>query len=228
MSPPIARPFPRFLADTPQDAKPYGEWEQRLKSAFAEACKEFESDAQAPLDPDTIRFYPERTWGDRTFVPIVASASEVDHEGVPEFYGYVDFARGEQGETSELHAEADFTDVIAADNPDWEIDLNDSVIGQWRGDGGRGGDVTLIWGSPLIRGAIAASAEFGSDVIDQAAINDGRFTLVAIDAVHGFGDDLFLEIKLWDRKLNPLAAESLYESEDAEPEPDSKPEETAG
>jgi hypothetical protein len=32
--------------------------------------------------------------------------------------------------------------------------------------------------------------------------------------VRGFGDDLFLEIKLWDRVLRPIASESLY----AEPE----------
>src|SRR5205085_3715642 len=96
--------------------------------------------------------------------------------------------------------------------------LNDAVIGEWRGDGGRGGDVTLIWGTPLIRGAIASSAELGGEVLDQAAVNDGRFSLVAVDAVHGFGDDLFLDVKLWDRRLNELASESLYESDDGEDE----------
>ena len=32
---------------------------------------------------------------------------------------------------------ADFTDVIVEDNPDWEIDLNEEVIGPWRGEGER-------------------------------------------------------------------------------------------
>lgn len=47
-------------------------------------------------------------------------------------------------------------------------------------------------------------------MLDQAAVNEGRFTLLAVDAVHGFGDDLFLEIKLWNRRLQEIASESLY------------------
>jgi len=47
-------------------------------------------------------------------------------------------------------------------------------------------------------------------VVDQAAVTDGRFTLVAVDAVSGFGDDLYLEVKLWNRTLRPIASESLY------------------
>ena len=73
------------------------------------------------------------------------------------------------------------------------------MIGDWRTDGDRGGDITLVWGLPLVRGAVAATAELDGDTLDQAPVTDGRFTLVAVDAVHGFGDDLFLEVKLWDR-----------------------------
>lgn len=210
MSPPIARPFPRFMADTSQDSRPYGEWEQRLRDSFAEACGTLAEEAGAPLDPETTRFFPERTWGGRTYLPAVGFAAD-EQGGIPEYYGYLSFARSEDGEPGELEAEADFTDVTAEDNPEWKVDLNDAVVGEWRADGGRGGEVTLIWGRPLVRGAIAATAELGADVLDQAAVNDGRFTLLAVDAVHGFGDELYLEVKLWDRRLNPLAAESLYE-----------------
>jgi hypothetical protein len=213
--PPIARPFPRFLADTAQESRPYGDWEERLRSAFAEACDPLAEEAGAPLAPTTIRFYPERTWGGRTFIPAVGRAAG---EEPPEFYGHLSFRRTEEGDPGELAVEADFTDVVADDNPEWEIDLNDDVLGPWRADGGRGGEVTLIWGTPLVRGAIAASAELDGEVLDQAAVNDGRFTLLAVDAVHGFGDDdLYLEVKLWDRRLRELAAESLYEPEDEEP-----------
>ena len=59
--------------------------------------------------------------------------------------------------------------------------------------------MTLIWGLPLVRGAVAATAELDGEPLDQAPVTDGRFTLIAVDAVHGFGDDLFLEVKLWDR-----------------------------
>ncbi len=211
---PIARPFPRFIADTAQQSRPYGDWQERLGACFESACAELAGEAGAALDVSTLRFFPERTWGGRTYVPVVGRASDEDG-AVPEYYGHVHFEapESEDAEVGELAAEADFTDVTADDNPEWQIDLNDAVIGAWRGDGGRGGDVTLIWGTPLIRGAIAASAELDGDVLDQAAVNDGRFTLIAVDAVHGFGDELFLEIKLWDRRLNELASESLYEAE---------------
>lgn len=221
--PPIARPFPRFMADTAQEARPYGDWEQRLGTSFAEACAALGAEAGAPLDPSTLRFFPERTWGRRTFIPIVGRASDAD--GVlPEYYGYVAFDRAddheEGAEPGRLTAEADFTEITADDNPDWDIDLNDAVVGEWRADGGRGGDVTLIWGTPLVRGAVAASAELGGEVLDQAAVNDGRFTLLAVDAVHGFGDELYLDVCLWDRRLRELASESLYEAdEDAGEEP---------
>jgi hypothetical protein len=231
--PPIARPYPRFMADTAQEARPYGDWEQRLRDAFAEACGAFSGEAGAPLDPETLRFFPERTWGSRTFIPIVGRASDADG-GLPEYYGYVAFERAgapdgdaESTEGSSLTAEADFTDITADDNPEWKIDLNDSVIGDWRADGGRGGEVTLIWGTPLVRGAVAASAELDGEVLDQAAVNDGRFTLIAVDAVHGFGDDMYLDVRLWDRRLRELASESLYEADDeaedeADPEDDSE------
>ena len=114
------------------------------------------------------------------------------------------------GEPSGLRATADYTDVTAEDNPDWRIDLSDDVIGNWNAEGDRGGDITLVWGLPLVRGAIAATAELDGEVIDQAAVTDGRFTLVAVDAVTGFGDDLYLEVKLWNRTLRPIASESLY------------------
>ena len=84
------------------------------------------------------------------------------------------------------------------------------MIGNWNAEGDRGGDITLVWGLPLVRGAVAATAELDGEVIDQAAVTEGRFTLVAVDAVSGFGDDLYLEVKLWNRTLRPIASESLY------------------
>jgi hypothetical protein len=119
--------------------------------------------------------------------------------------------RPEDGEPEGLVARADFTDVLAEDNPEWQIDLNDDVIGAWRTDGGRGGDVTVVWGVPLVRGAVVATAELDREVVDQAPVEDGRFTLLAVDAVKGLGPDLFLEVQLWDRRAARLAAESLYD-----------------
>ena len=99
-----------------------------------------------------------------------------------------------------LRAKADFTDVLAEDNPDWRIDLNDDVIGRWRGENGRAGAVTLVWGRPLVRGAVAATAELDAETVDQEEISQDRFTLIALDALEGYGDELFMEVKLWSRR----------------------------
>jgi hypothetical protein len=225
--PPIARPFPRFIADAPREGDPYGRWAERLATEFARACAELADDAGSPLNEETIRWFPERTWAGRVYLPATGRAGEptTDDDGEPvlaEYFGWVSFERTENGEPRGLRAKAEFTDVTAEDNPDWEIDLNDDVIGSWHAGGERGGDVTLIWGLPLVRGAAAATAELDEQVIDQAAVTEGRFTLVAVDAVHGFGDDdLYLDVKLWDRRLREVATESLYE----EPEPEDVSEE---
>ena len=214
---PTGRPYPRFIADSPQEKAPYGRWAERLAERFAEACEPLKAEAGSPLDAETLRWFPERTWGGRTYIPATGRAagprqdSESEDSVVPEYFGWVSFERPEEGEPRDLRAKADFTDVTAEQNPDWRIDLNDDVIGRWRADGDRGGDVTLVWGLPLVRGAVAVSAELDGEVLDQAAVIDGRFTLVAVDAVHGFGDDLYLAVHLWDRALRGIASESLYD-----------------
>ena len=218
--PPIPRPFPRFIADPPHESKPYGRWEERLTEEFAKSCSAHAEEAGAPLDPETLKWFPERSWGGRVYVPATAGGAEREADesgdddsaagGAIEYFGWVSFERPEDGEPVDLRASTDYTDVTAEDNPEWRIDLSDDVIGRWRAEGERGGDITLVWGLPLVRGAIAATAELDGEVIDQAAVTDGRFTLVAVDAVSGFGDDLYLEVKLWNRTLRPVASESLY------------------
>jgi hypothetical protein len=234
--PPTKRPFPRFIADASLESSPYGRWEERLRAEFAAACEPLAGEAGSALDPETVRWFPDRSWGGRVYVPVTGRAAEAvtgeDGEAVlAEYYGWVSYAPGGEdgGEApDDLKSKIDFTDVTAEDNPEWRIDLNDDVIGSWRTDGGRGGDVTLVWGLPLVRGAVAATAELDGEPIDQAPVSDGRFTLIAVDAVHGFGDDLFMEIKLWDRGVRELASESLYAEpesgdEDPEDEEDSEP-----
>ncbi len=217
--PPVPRPFPRFIADYPQEGKPYGRWEERLAGEFANACEPLRGDAGAPIDPETLRWFPERTWGGRVYMPVTGSGVEGDPgadgeeggAGPIEYFGWVSFERPDDGEPGELRPKADFTDVTADANPEWKIDLSDDVIGAWSADEERGGDITLIWGLPMVRGAVAATAELDGEVIDQAAVQEGRFTLIAVDAVRGFGDELYVEVKLWDRTLRQIAAESLYD-----------------
>ena len=214
---PTGRPYPRFIADSPQEKAPYGRFEERLASAFTAACEGLAEEAGRPVDTDSLRWFPDRAWGGRVYVPVTAPGSGVealadDDIGAIEYFGHVSFVRGDDSEEpTDIRAEADFTDVTAADNPDWRIDLNDDVIGKWRADGGRGGEVTLVWGLPLVRGAVAATAELDEQLVDQTAVNDGRFTLVAVDAVHGFGDEHYLDIALWDKRATQIARESLYD-----------------
>jgi hypothetical protein len=235
LSPPTARPFPRFIADAAGEPRPSGRWAERLAQEFGEACAPLVATAGAPLDPETIRWFPERGWGGRVFIPATAQATEPSvptdaPEGsepvVVEYYGWVSYVPAEgEAEPTDFGAGADFTDVTAADSPEWQIDLSDDVIGPWKSESGRGGDVTLIWGLPLVRGAVAATAELDGEVVDQAPIQDGRFSLVAVDAVRGFGDDVYVVIKLWDRRLREVARESLYDEgggdeEDVDPDDD--------
>ncbi|MGH2957471.1 MAG: hypothetical protein ACRDL6_10800 [Solirubrobacterales bacterium] len=207
MSPPIPRPIPRFIADSSDEGLPYGRWAQRLRDAFATACEPHLAEAGGP--PGKVTWFPERAWGGRVYVPAIAP---VEGAGTPsEYFGCVSFMRPEKGEPGDFEAAAEFTDVTAEDNPGWEIDLNEEVIGTWRGEGKRRGEVTLVWGTPLVRGANAVTAELDGDVVDQAPVADERFTLVAVDAVKGFPDDLYLEVKLWTNRGAELASESLYD-----------------
>lgn len=210
MSPPTARPFPRFVADTPQEKRPYGRYEERLLERLEEAAAPLAAEAGAQLEKENVRWFPERTWGGRVYVPATSRTVAESGDAV-EYFGFVSFQREEGEEPTDLRASADFTDVTVEDNPGWKIDLNDAVIGRWRADAGRGGAVTLVWGVPLVRGAFAATAELDGETVDQTAVDEGRFTLVAVDAVTGFGDDLYLDIQLWDRRLRPVAKESLYD-----------------
>jgi hypothetical protein len=176
---------------------------------FAVACARIEQDV-APPASDAVVWHPERTYAGRVYVPATAPAGE----GL-ELFGYVSFVRTAEGEPTDFVAWADYTDETAELNPDWKIDLNEEVIGRWRGPGEATGEVTLVWGTPCTPGGVAVTAELGGETVDQCALaQDKRFTLVALDAVTGLGlDDLYLEVKLWSRRGQPLATESLYEPE---------------
>lgn len=206
--PPNPRPIPRFIADSTQEGIPHGRFAERLAAEFRAACETLDELPHGTAVPAAFEWHPERAWGGRVWVPCTARAEGPN--GALELFGHVSYVLPEGGEPADLRASADFTDVLAEDNPDWRIDLNDEVIGRWRGENGRAGKVTLVWGRPLVRGAVAATAELELETVDQEAISDGRFTLVALDALENFGDDVLLEVKLWSRRAEELASENLY------------------
>jgi len=205
---PNPRPIPRFIADSTQEGIPHGRFAERLRAAFATAVEEIEDLPEGVQVPAELDWFPERAWGGRVWVPV--SAHSASAEGKLELFGHVSYVLPAGGEPGEFEAKADFTDVLAEDNPEWRIDLNDDVIGRWRGESGRAGAVTLVWGRPLVRGAVAATAVLDAETVDQEEISQGRFTLIALDALEAYGDPVYMEVKLWSRRAMELASESLY------------------
>jgi hypothetical protein len=205
---PNPRPIPRFIADSSQEGIPHGRFAERLREEFDVACKAIEDLPAGAELPAEVDWFPERAWGGRVWVP--GSARAESEEGVLELYGHVSYVQPAGGEPGDFAAKAEFTDVLAEDNPDWRIDLNDDVIGRWRGENGRAGAVTLVWGRPLVRGAVAATAELDGEAVDQEVVTQDRFTLIGLDALEAYGDDVFMQVRLWSRRGLELAAESLY------------------
>jgi hypothetical protein len=205
---PNPRPIPRFIADSTQEGIPHGRFAERLREEFAKACEGIEDLPEGAEVPAEVDWFPERAWGGRVWVPCSANADS--EAGRLELFGHVSYVQPAEGDPRDFAARADFTDVLAADNPDWRIDLNDDVIGRWRGENGRAGAVTLVWGRPLVRSAVAATAVLDAETVDQEAISQDRFTLIALDALQGYGDDVYMEVKLWSRRAMELASETLY------------------
>ena len=211
--PPNPRPIPRFIADSTQEGIPHGRFAERLATEFQAAIEQIGDLPDGVAAPEQVEWFPERAWGGRVWVPATARTS--GSEGTLELFGHVSYVLRAGSEPDDFRAAADFTDVLAEDNPDWRIDLNDEVIGRWRGENGRAGAVTLVWGKPLVRGAVAATAELDRETVDQEVVSKERFTLIALDALEGYGDDIFMQVKLWSRRAQELASESLYEEANA-------------
>jgi hypothetical protein len=206
--PPTDRFVTSFAAEPPQEGLPYGRWGETLKGHFLSAVQQIDTEGEEIGQPGEIMWFPDRTYAGRTYVPAVARTT-----GGYELFGYVSFTEGGSG-PSEFQAGADFTAELAEANPDWKLDLNDEVIGTWRGEQGNTAEMTLIWGVPQIPGGEVVTAELANLAVDQCELSDQRFTLIAPD---NYRSD-YLEIKLWSKGGEELARESLYveDAEDAE------------
>ena len=206
--PPEERLVPRFAAEPPQEALPYGRWDERLREELLAAVLSMEGQPEDIGEPLEIGWFPDRTWHGRTYVPATAATT-----GGYELFGYVRFVQGvDGGEPGGFVAHVDFTDETAARNPGWRLDVCEEVIGSWRGERGAEAAMTLVWGRPLVSGGAVATAELAGLAVDQCELLDERFTLIAPDDYRG---DL-LEIRLFDRSGRELASESLYTGEEAD------------
>lgn len=203
--PPIDRFVIRFAAEPPQETLPYGRWAETLRSWFMAAVAEIDPGEEELGEAGDVVWFPDRSWGGRTYVPATARTST----GL-ELYGYVSFAEGPGGAPDDFAAHADFTPDTADANPDWEIDLNEEIVGSWRGENGRTASMTLIWGVPLTKNGAVVTAELADLAVDQCTLVDYRFTLIAPDDYRGD----FLDVKLFSAAGEELARESLYVDDD--------------
>jgi hypothetical protein len=207
--PPTDRFVISFAAEPPQESLPYGRWADTLREYFLAAYREIDSEGEELGDPGDIAWFPDRTYAGRTYVPAVARTS-----GGFELFGFVSFSESSSGAPSDFEARADFTAELAEANPDWKLDLNDDVVATWRGEQGNRAEMTLVWGMPMIPGGAIVTAELANLAVDQCELIEERFTLLGPD---NYRSD-FLEVKLWDKRGEELAVESLY-VEDDEDEP---------
>lgn len=205
--PPTDRFVISFAAEPPQEALPYGRWAETLANHFLDACRQIDAGEEDLGEAGAIAWFPDRTYAGRTYLPAVARTTT----GY-ELFGFVSFIEGGPGggAPADFVTRVEFTSETAESNPDWRLDLNDDVIGQWRGEKGNVADMTLVWGVPLIPGGAIVTAELANLAVDQCELVEERFTLIAPD---NYRSD-YLEIKLWDGRGNELAAESLYVEDD--------------
>lgn len=203
--PPVERFVISFAAEPPQEAIPYGRWADTLGHHFAAACADIDSEDADLGEAGEVAWFPDRSWGGRTYVPAVARTTT----GY-ELFGFVSFAEGAGGAPSDFQGRADFTSETAEQNPDWKLDLNDEVVGNWRGEHDNVADITLIWGVPMVGGGSMVTAELADLAVDQCALVEERFTLLSADNYRGD----YLDIKLWDGNGSELASEPLWVDDD--------------
>jgi hypothetical protein len=192
--PPEDRFVCRFAAEPPQDGLPEGEWAERLGALFREEC------AGLDVEVGDLVFHPDRTWEAVTYVPVTAPT---DAGG--EVFGFVDFSRpdDEDPEPHDFDASADVAEEVDTGT---SLDLNQEVVGHWRGEGDVA-EMTLVWGRALVPDGHVVTADLGGLVVDQCTLVQDRFTLLAPDAYQG--DEL--EVVLWSASGQELVRESIYE-----------------
>lgn len=203
--PPTDRFVISFAAEPPRDPVPYGRWADLLTHEFLDACHKLDTEGEDLGEAGEIAWFPDRSYAGRTYVPAVARTTT----GY-ELFGFVSYAESPSGAPTDLDTRADFTSETAESNPDWKLDLNDDVIGRWRGERGAVAEMTLVWGVPLVGGGSLVTAELADLAVDQCELIEERFTLLAPDNYRGD----YLEIKLWDGRGRLLADESLYVDDD--------------
>jgi len=105
--PPVERFVCRFAAEPPQEALPHGAWAQTLQAEFLAACLRIDAEGQEIGEARELRWFPDRTWSGRTYVPVTARTT-TDLE----LFGYVSFVPGDP-EPTDFRSSADYTEETA-------------------------------------------------------------------------------------------------------------------
>ena len=207
---PNPRPIPRFIADTSQEGIPHGRFAERLREVFRKALRR--DRATCPRG----RRCRTRSTGSRS-APGAAASGFPARPTASSAEGKLRALRsrllrpaGRRASRPTSRPRPTSPTSSPRTTRTGGSTSTTTSIGRWRGENGRAGDVTLIWGRPLVRGAVAATAELDGETVDQEPISQDRFTLIALDALEDYGDDVFIEVKLWSRRAIELASETLY------------------
>ena len=179
--PPEDRFVCRFAAEPPQERLPYGGWAQTLRAEFLAACLRIETRARSSASP--ARSLVPRSHVERAHV---RPGDRAARRAGLELYGDVSFVAGARARSPRTSRRPPTGPTETAEaNPEWQIDLCEEVVGGWRGDGGSIAAMTLVWGTPLRRPRRVATAELADLAVDQCALVEDRFTLLAPDDYRG-------------------------------------------
>ena len=174
----------------------------RPSGGFRSAAGAVGCTSRAPAGPPSRAGAASRRRGSEASDPVLA-----------EYFGHVSFVRPRMASRAICGRAPTSPTSPPRTIRSWKIDLSDDVIGAWRAEGDRGGDD---------HPGLGPAAGAGRRRRDRRARRRGRGPGArAGRPLHaggrrrrrGFGDELYLEIRLWDRTLRQIATESLYADE---------------
>ena len=208
--PPTDRFVISFAAEPPQEGLPYGRWADTLREHFlppsARSTPRARRSARRARSPGSPTA--------RSPAGPTSRRSPGRREGY-ELFGFVVVQRGRSAGPTTSRPPPTSPPRLAEANPDWKLDLNDEVIGDLAGRAGQGGRHDARLGRRRsFPAARIVTAELANLAVDQCELVEERFTLIAPDNYRGD----FLEVKLWGRRGEELAAESLYVDDDEDDE----------
>ena len=208
--PPNPRPIPRFIADSTQEGIPHGRFAERLGGSLPRGLRRASTTCPRASSADgELDWFPERAWGGRVWVPCSTRAE--GPEGELELFGHVSYVQPEEGDPERLpgqgrlHRRARRGQPRLEDRPQRRRDRPLARRERPR----RRRHPRL--GPPPPPGRRRRHRRARLETVDQEAISNGRFTLIALDALEGYGDEILMQVKLWSSRAKELASESLYD-----------------